>query len=572
MIRFFLARFVVGFVMLAFVGLVQSVSGTEAPATLANAVGAFQSGDAAGAAKMLEAITEREPKNARAWGLLGTAYKSQKQWDKAAGAYRQALKADPTLVNPLYNLAAVYALKAEKDEAFKWLDKAKATGKADMTGLSQDDDFAAIRKDSRFAGYLPQADDFAHPFDEQVKVIREFDGEAANDQFGWIARKLGDIDGDGAMDFVTSAPNRSAGGKDAGRIYVYSSGTGKLLWKADGKAGDTLGIGVECAGDTNGDGIPDVIASAPPNGVAYIYSGKDGSVLQSLKSESKAPEAFGQHVAGVGDVNHDGFADVIIGAPPPPGKPGKGTGRAYVYSGKDGKRLLTLVGESEGDRFGNAVAGYSDARQTFIVVGAPKAGSEKHGRVFVYDGLTTKPRFTFEGDATAGAFGAMFLSVIGDTDGDGTPDIYVSDWQDGAKGPLTGRVYVYSGKDGRRLLTLTGENEGDGLGTSPSPAGDVDHDGYDDLIVGAWQYAGAATSAGKAYLFSGKDGALMKSYTCRTAGDTFGFDAVGMGDIDRDRSEDFLITSGWSGIKGYHSGRVFLISSGVVRDKTATAK
>jgi hypothetical protein len=58
---------------------------------------------------------------------------------------------------------------------------------------------------------------------------------------------------------------------------------------------------------------------------------------------------------------------------------------------------------------------------------------------------------------------------------------------------------------------------------------------------------------------------LMKTYTCRTPGDTFGFDAVGMGDVDGDGAEDFLITSGWSAVRGFHSGRMFLISSGIVR-------
>jgi hypothetical protein len=55
----------------------------------------------------------------------------------------------------------------------------------------------------------------------------------------------------------------------------------------------------------------------------------------------------------------------------------------------------------------------------------------------------------------------------------------------------------------------------------------------------------------------------MKTYTCRTPGDTFGFDAVSLGDIDRDGAADFLITSAWSGVSGFHSGRIFIISSGV---------
>jgi len=124
---------------------------------------------------------------------------------------------------------------------------------------------------------------------------------------------------------------------------------------------------------------------------------------------------------------------------------------------------------------------------------------------------------------------------------------------------------VHSGKDGRRLLTLTGETAGEGFGTSPSNAGDVDGDGHADLIVGAWQYAGAAVSGGRAYLYSGNDGRLMKTFTSRTPGDTFGFDSVAMGDIDKDGTLDFLITSAWSGIHHFHSGRVFIVSSGIRR-------
>ncbi len=157
----------------------------------------------------------------------------------------------------------------------------------------------------------------------------------------------------------------------------------------------------------------------------------------------------------------------------------------------------------------------------------------------------------------------MFLAVPGDVDGDRVPDVYASDWNNNARGPSTGRVYVHSGRDGKRLLTLTGETAGEGFGTSPSVAGDVDGDGHADLIVGAWQYSGAAVGAGRAYLHSGKDGRLIKTFTSRTPGDAFGFDAVTMGDIDGDGMSDFLITAAWSGVHGFHSGRVFIVSSGV---------
>ncbi|HEY0745846.1 MAG TPA: FG-GAP-like repeat-containing protein, partial [Steroidobacteraceae bacterium] len=343
---------------------------------------------------------------------------------------------------------------------------------------------------------------------------------------------------------------------------------GKLLWTADGAPGDELGSGVEGIGDANGDGIPDVAASGPSAaGVAYIYSGRDGHILQTFKS-TRRDELFGNHISGAGDVNGDGHADLIIGAP---GKPGEhsNSGHAYVYSGKDGTLLYTLSGERPGDEFGSAVAGYSNGTHHLLVVGAPRAGPQHRGRVYVYKHYSGKPRFTIDADATGNALGAMFVSVMGDTDGDGTHDIFVSDWSNAAKGASTGRIYVHSGRTGARLLTLTGESSGDGFGTSKSTAGDVDGDGHADLIVGAWQYAGAAISGGRAYLYSGKDGRLVKTFTCKTPGDTFGFDAVGLGDVDGDGTADLLITSGWSGVAGYHSGRVFIISSGVPAAKLA---
>jgi hypothetical protein len=144
--------------------------------------------------------------------------------------------------------------------------------------------------------------------------------------------------------------------------------------------------------------------------------------------------------------------------------------------------------------------------------------------------------------------------------GDKVPDIYASDWNNNAKGPSTGRVYVHSGADGRRLYTLTGEAAGDGFGIGSADVGDVNKDGYDDLLIGAWQHSGAASSGGKVYLYSGKDGHLLRAITCRIPGDTFGFDATGIGDVDGDGVIDFLLTSTWSGINGFQSGRMFVIS------------
>ena len=535
-------------------------SAAEEP-TLAAGIARLQANDNAGAVKILKEVTVLQPQNGRAWRSLAAAYKNLKDFDAAIAAYHHALDVDPSVPTPLFNLGVVYATMGKKDQAFEWLEKAKVTHKIDMTQIEVTAELASLKSDSRFAKLLPTRQDFDDPFVEPVKIIREWDGESANDQFGWIARNIGDVDGDGVPDIVTSAPTSDVGGEKAGRIYVFSTKTGKLLWTADGQKGDELGTGVEAAGDTNGDGIPDVIASAPGGGYARVYSGRDGRVLLTMKAEGPNDD-FGRHAASVGDVNHDGFADVIVGAPNN-NAGGEKAGRAYVYSGKDGSLLLTLTGERAGDGFGSAVAGFADKQHIILLAGAPNAGPKNSGRTYVYDTLSTKVKFTIESDESGAALGEMFLSVLGDVDGDGVPDVYASDWSNSAKGPMTGRVYVYSGKDGHSLLTLTGETAGEGFGTSPSVAGDVDGDGHADLIVGAWQYSGAAMGGGRAYLYSGKDGRLMKTFTCRTPGDAFGFDAVTMGDVDGDGQADFLITSGWSGVHSFHSGRVFILSSGV---------
>jgi Tetratricopeptide repeat/FG-GAP repeat/FG-GAP-like repeat len=536
------------------------------PARLAQASGLLQAGKFPDAIKILEEVRKTEPSNIQALRMLGRAYVRDNQPDLALPVLQTVLDKQPDSPREMYAIGVVHAQKHDTDAAFAWLDKAKATHRLDMTSIQTDKNLEYLHNDPRFDALLPKPKDFTNPFVENVKIIREWDGESSNDQFGWIARSLGDVDGDGVADFVTSAPTKNINGDNAGRVYVYSTRTGKLLWSVDGKPEDQLGTGLESAGDTDGDGIQDVIASAPGSETANVYSGKDGHVLLTFHGEAKG-DNFGNHVSSVGDIDHDGHADVIVGAPAN-NAGGKGAGRAYIYSGKDGHLLLTLTGEREGDGFGSAVTGYTDDKHSFIVVGAPGGGVGKTGRVYVYDALSTKPKFTFDSDATGSMLGYMFVSVLGDVDADGVPDVYASDWSNTAKGPSTGRVYVYSGKTGKRLYALTGETAGEGFGTTQSNAGDVNHDGHADLIVGAWQYSEAAISGGRAYLYSGKDGKLLKTYTCRTPGDTFGFDAVALGDVDGDGTTDFLITSGWSAVHGFHSGRVFVISSGVAPSRT----
>ena len=526
--------------------------------TVADAAAQIRAGDFEAAVRTLDAVTQREPKNGRAWDLLGLALRSVGELDRSLGAHLRAVEFEQTAPRAMYNVGLVHGMLGDKEEAFHWLRRAKATGTVDLTQLQLDPASENLRDDIRFLELLPTPEEYADPFVEQVEMLQEWTGEAAGDQFGWIARNIGDVDGDGINDVTTSAPTNGEGGQAAGKVYVYSGRTGSLLWSHAGEAGERLGLGIEAAGDVNGDGTPDVVAGAPGGGRTYVFGGRDGTILLTLQVEEQG-DVFARKVSDVGDVDGDGHDDVLVGAPGHDGL-ADNAGRAYLFSGADGSVLLTLDGEKEGDGFGSSAGGWTDGRRTFLVVGAPNAGPTNGGRTYVYKGLTSEPLFIIEADETGNALGGMFVSVVGDINNDGTPDVYGSDWSNNALEPSTGRIYVHSGSDGSRLLTLTGEAQGDGFGIGSADAGDVNGDGHDDLIIGAWQHGGAAPSGGKTYLFSGKDGALLHTFTGKVPGETFGFDATGMGDVNGDGVIDFLLTSAWSAINGARSGRMFIVS------------
>lgn len=547
---------VLGFGLLL-VGALEGVQDAQAPeqATMAAARAKLQAGEYDAAAELLEAVTQAEPKNGIAWQLLGYAYHAQGDFERALPAHLQASQFPASAGTGFYNAACAYARQGNPERAFQCLRQAESTGSVDLAQMDADPDLESLRDDARYAELRPPPALFQDPFVEPARILHEWDGEAPLGQFGWVARNVGDVDGDGVADVVTSAPSLASARQPAGRVYLYSGRSGKLLWQQTGQPGDQLGLGIEAAGDVNGDGTPDVIAGAPGRSRVFVYSGLDGAVLLELAGQPG--DLFGI-VSDLGDLDGDGHADVLVGAPQDATR-GANAGRATVYSGKTGAALLVLEGEHAGDRLGSAVAGWSDGQAAWIVVGAPQAGPGARGRVTVHDGAGAV-RFVIEAEATGSELGSMFVSVVGDVDADGVRDVYASDWSDSARGPTTGRIYVHSGRTGERLWSATGETAGEGFGIGPADAGDVDGDGHADLVVGAWQHASAARSGGRVTLLSGKDGSRLRTLTCKVPGDTFGFDATGMGDVDGDGRLDFLLTSAWSGVKGTRSGRMFLVA------------
>ncbi len=402
----------------------------------------------------------------------------------------------------------------------------------------------------------------ADAFAEPVEVLHELVGEAAGDQYGWIARSVGDMDEDGFQDFLVTAPTWKTGGQTCGKVYVYSGSTAELIHEFEGTAGSQFGMTAAPAGDFDEDGIGDLVVGAPGfqgTGAVYVYSGFDGRQLLCIVGEESGA-AFGRKACGVADLNEDGLPELAIGAISS-GVSGATSGCVYVYSGDGEEVLAEIPGEAAGDQFGSGLDAELTGKQPLLAVGAMGHGGTGKAYVYKLSAKGAEPHFVIEPDSTSANLGQFFVCMIGDVNADGAVDIYASDWNNSAGGPATGRVFVHSGTDGKRLLTLTGTTPGEGFGTSPSQAGDVNGDGHDDLIVGAWQNSEKAAAAGKCYLHSGKDGKLLATYTCTQAGDTFGFDATNLGDVNDDGRIDFLLTSAWSRVHGPQTGRVFVISA-----------
>ena len=387
-------------------------------------------------------------------------------------------------------------------------------------------------------------------------------------QLGHSVASAGDVNGDGYGDVVVGDGHLFG---DSVTVWLYEGSALGLAtepsWtSSEGDAGDDYGYSAAGAGDVNGDGYSDVIVGEPRADKVYVFHGSaSGLSTTAAWIESGEAGSFGWSVASAGDVNRDGFDDVIIGAPSLDNG-SNNEGRAYVYLGSASGLATEPAWTDESDQhfasFGWSVAsagdvngdGYGD-----VIGGAPyfDLGEPNEGIAVLYlgsaSGLSTSFDWVADPDLAQTHYGTSVASA-GDVNGDGFGDVIVGAPQYGGSGddPNGGRAFLYLGSPSG--LGTSAEWIGEGFnfgefgsffGDSVASAGDIDGDGYSDVIVGAREFDNGESNVGAAFLYRGSAAALATEAAWTT---DFGheFDRVGSsiasaGDVNADGYADVLV-------------------------------
>ncbi len=324
-------------------------------------------------------------------------------------------------------------------------------------------------------------------------------GQATQHMLGSSLTSLGDVDGDGVTDFASGSPEFDAGGVRAGQLDVFSGIDGSLIRSHVGAADDRLGTSVGNAGDVDGDGTNDLIAGARETapgtagisgvGHADIYSGSTGLLIHSIPGNVLGRD-FGFEVDGLGDINGDGFSDVVVGQTY--GWTTGFAGAVSVFSGIDGSLIrvhfgagapigatpghVSSVGDVNGDSVGDYGITFSNVVSHFVSLHSGVDGS----LLARLDGRDTE----------GAAFSVVKVRRAGDVNSDGFDDVVFSDQRIFIGGNSSARVFVYAGNMEPVLSYASQSGMAADLSLSWIPAGPSANDENGKL------YCTGATSGG----------------------------------------------------------------------------
>jgi hypothetical protein len=387
--------------------------------------------------------------------------------------------------------------------------------------------------------------------------------------------------------------------------------------------GSSFGYSVSGAGDVNGDGFDDVIVGAirydsgqTDEGAAFVFHGSasglgDGNpATAATQIESNLINGFlGWGVDGAGDVNGDGYADVIVGARGyTAGSTGEGA--AFVFLGSasgipDGDPSTAptqLEGNATGAQLGYSVAGAGDVNgdgYADVIVGARNyaSGQSAEGGAFVFlgsaggiaDGNPSTAASVFQSDQVSANLGHI-VAGAGDVNGDGYDDVLAGAPNYDAGQSNEGGVFVFlgsasgvpSGSPASAATQIEGEQLNAALGTGADGAGDVNDDGYDDVIVSALTYDAGELNEGAAFVFHGSASGIPNSTPAAAAtqlesnvgGTDFGFVVAGVGDATGDGYDDVVVGAPGYTVAEFEEGAAFLFpggASGVASGSPSTA-
>ncbi|MEP0546713.1 MAG: Ig-like domain-containing protein [Rhodothermales bacterium] len=407
---------------------------------------------------------------------------------------------------------------------------------------------------------------------ENVRPFASPDPQS-DDSFGIGVASVPDVDGDGITDLAVGAADEN-GIETQGRVYLYSGATGVLLRTMQSPAPQQLGsgFGISVAGvsDLNGDGAGDLLVGAyleevgevSRAGRAYVFSGATGALVHTLESPILESVGLGWSVAAVPDTDGDGAEDLLVGS---------SGGQAHLFSGSTGLILQSFEPVVSGSLFGFSVSGLSDIDgdgRGDVVVGDGFGGAKEEGAVYVYSGATGEVLRTLQSPNPEQnpTFFGFPVAGIADVSGDGLEDILVGAFFEDGGAMSAGRAYVFDGATGDVLRTLTSPNpeESGGFGIGLASVPDADGDGQEDILVGAWNETGLSARGGRAHLFSGATGLLLRTLESPVdeTGGVFGRTVAGVPDLDGDGLGDLLVGARGEEGGAKNAGRAYLILSG----------